>query len=233
MARGHPCRSSIPCVGVVDPPRKGLAVTAGSLLDSVLAMPSTALAMNFYLAESDREGDFRTSAAERRDRLLAHLHRVDGGDLVIVGEAPGWKGARQSGVPFTSANTVELEGSSEGSATIVHGMLSRLGISDRTLLWNAFPLHPHHAGSPRTNRTPTKAELDSGLVPLRLAVAGRRIICVGHPARKSVARLLGIEVPGVRDASATSSAIAVRHPANGGATEFRSGLAAVGDLWDL
>jgi uracil-DNA glycosylase len=212
---------------------KVVSVAAGRLLDSVLAIPSTAVAMNFYLAESDGDGGFRTSAAERCDRLLAHLGRVDGGDLVVVGEAPGWKGARQSGVPFTSAKTVGLEGSSEASATIMHGMLSSLGISDRTLLWNAFPLHPHDAGLPRTNRTPTKEELDSGLAPLRLAVAGRRIICVGNPARRSVARLLSIEVPNVGDVTVTSSAVALRHPANGGAPEFRLGLAAVGKLWDL
>ncbi len=112
---------------------------AGRLLDSVLAIPSTALAMNFYLAESDREGGFHTSAAERCARLLAHLGRVGGGDLVVVGEAPGWKGARQSGVPFTSAGTVGLEGSSEASATVMHDMLSRLGIADRTLLWGDVP----------------------------------------------------------------------------------------------
>ena len=208
-------------------------MTAGCLLDSLLAIPSTALAMNFYIAESDREGDFRTSAAERCDRLLDHLGHVDSGDLVIVGEAPGWKGARQSGVPFTSAETVGLKGSNEGSATIVHGMLASLGIADRTLLWNAFPLHPHKAGLPRTNRTPTRVELDSGLDPLRLAVAGRRIICVGNPARKSVERLLGLKVPAVADATAISPAVAVRHPANAGAAEFRSGLAAVGALWNL
>ncbi|MBG6238460.1 hypothetical protein IWX78_001432 [Mycetocola sp. CAN_C7] len=208
-------------------------MTARRLLDSVLAIPSTALATNFYLPESDAEGDFRTSADERCDRLLSHVSRVDSGDLVIVGEAPGWKGARQSGVPFTSAKTVGLEGTSEGSATIVHGMLSSLGIADRTLLWNSFPLHPHMAGSSRTNRTPTGEELYLGLATLRLAVAGRRIICVGNPARTSVGRLLGLKVPGVGDASATSTAVAIRHPANGGAPEFRSGLATVGDLWDL
>ncbi|PWC05590.1 hypothetical protein DCE94_04840 [Agromyces badenianii] len=91
--------------------------------------------MNFYLADSDAEGNFRTSAAERLERLRAHLNRVSDGDLVLVGEAPGWKGARQSGVPFTSAKAVGLEGvSTEASATIVHGMLSSLGIADRTLL---------------------------------------------------------------------------------------------------
>lgn len=208
-------------------------MAAGRLLDSVLSIPSTSLAMNFYLPDSDAEGDFRTNAAERCDRLLAHLDRVSGGDIVIVGEAPGWKGARQSGVPFTSAKTVGLQGSSEASATIVHGMLADLRIADRTLLWNAFPLHPHQAGSPRTNRTPTEPELAAGIESLRLAVAGRRVICVGNPARTSVEKLLGLQVPGVGGASASNRAVALRHPANGGAPEFRSGIAAVGELWDL
>ncbi|MGW9166074.1 uracil-DNA glycosylase [Agromyces sp. NPDC055658] len=208
-------------------------MAAGRLLDSVLAIPSTTMAMNFYLPDSDVEGDFRTTAVERCDRLLAHLDRVSDGDIVIVGEAPGWKGARQSGVPFTSAKTVGLQGSSEASATIMHGMLAALGIADRALLWNAFPLHPHRAGSPRTNRTPTDSELAAGMDSLLLAVAGRRVICVGNPARTSIERLLGLEVPGVGDASASSRVVALRHPANGGAPEFRSGIAALGELWDL
>ncbi|WP_409264062.1 uracil-DNA glycosylase [Microbacterium aquimaris] len=189
--------------------------------------------MNFYLPDSDAEGDFRTTAFERCGRLLAHLDRVSDGDLVIVGEAPGWKGARQSGVPFTSAKTVGLQGSSEGSATIVHGMLGSLGIADRTLLWNAFPLHPHDAGSPRTNRTPTDVELTAGMGPLQIAVAGRRVICIGNPARRSVERLLGLSVPVVDDATVVSPAVAIRHPANGGAPEFRSGLATLSGLWSL
>lgn len=208
-------------------------MTAGRLLDSVLSIPSTTVAINFYLPESDTEGDFRTIAGERCDRLLAHLDRVSDGDIVIVGEAPGWKGARQSGVPFTSAKTVGLQGSSEASATIVHGMLGDLGIADRTLLWNAFPIHPHKAGSPRSNRTPTDSERAAGMDSLRLAVAGRRVICVGNPARTSIEKLLGLQVPGVGGASASSRAVALRHPANGGTPEFRSGLAAVGNLWDL
>lgn len=208
-------------------------MSADLLLESVLAIPSTTLAMNFYVPDSDAEGDFRTTAVERCDRLLAHLDRVSDGDIVIVGEAPGWKGARQSGVPFTSAKTVGLQGSSEGSATIVHGKLADLKIADRTLLWNAFPIHPHKARSPRSNRTPTDSELAAGMDSLRLAVAGRRVICVGNPARTSIEKLLGLQVPGVGGASANSRAVALRHPANGGAPEFRSGLAAVGKLWDL
>jgi len=200
---------------------------ADRLFDAVLALPSTAIAENFSLPESDRAGDFQTSAADRRDRLRVHLDSVGGGDLIIVGEA------RQSGVPFTSAKAVGLVGSSEASATIVHGMLTTLGIADRTMLWNAFPLHPHAPGAPRTNRTPTTAELATGITTLRLPVAGRRIICVGGPARRSVSALLGIEVPAIDDAPTSAAAVAIRHPANGGAPEFRGGLAAAVSLWNL
>ena len=209
-------------------------MTADGLLEAVFAIPSTALATNFYLADSDAAGDFRTSAAERRDRLRKHFDRVRAGDLVLVGEAAGWKGARQSGVPFTSAKTIGLQGvSTEASATIVHGMLTSLGIADHTLLWNAFPLHPHDARSPRSNRTPTEAELETGMESLRLAVANRRVICVGAKARGSVEAMLGIHVPEAAQASATDPAVSIRHPANGGATRFRTELATVAQAWAL
>lgn len=209
-------------------------MTAADLLDAVQSIPSTGIATNFYLDDSDAIGGYLTSASERRDRLRSHLRNVGGGDLVLVGEAAGWKGARQSGVPFTSAKTVGLPGvSTEASATIVHGMLAKLGIARRVLLWNAFPLHPHDAGSPRTNRTPTAAELAVGLMSLRLAVAGRRVIAVGGKARSSVEELLGGTVPGIADVGAADLAVTVRHPANGGASKFRSELAAVYAAWDL
>ena len=209
-------------------------MTADGLLEAVLAIPSTALATNFYLADSDAAGDFRTSAAERRDRLREHFDRVRAGDLVLVGEAAGWKGARQSGVPFTSAGTIGIHGvSTEASATIVQRMLTSLGIADRALLWNAFPLHPHVAGSPRSNRTPSKAELETGMECLRLAVTNRRVICVGAKARGRVEAILGIEVPSAARVATTDPAVSIRHPAKGGATRFRAELATVAQVWAL
>ena len=97
------------------------------LADAVLAMSSTLAATNFYLDDSDLEGDFLSTAAERRERLYEHLSAVYAGDLVLVGEAAGWQGARQSGVPFTSAATVGLRGNQEPSATAVHKLLASVG----------------------------------------------------------------------------------------------------------
>ena len=64
------------------------------LADAVLAMPSTLEATNFYLDDRDLEGILLSTAAERRERLGEHLSAVEAGDLVLVGEAPGWQGAR-------------------------------------------------------------------------------------------------------------------------------------------
>lgn len=122
------------------------------LADAVLAIASSPAATNFYLDASDADGDFLSTAAERRERLCAHLSATEAGDLVFVGEAAGWQRARQSGVPFTSAAAVGLLGTKEPSATAVHGLLASVGMEERTLLWNTFPLHPHFPGNPRTNR---------------------------------------------------------------------------------
>ncbi|MBC7762052.1 MAG: uracil-DNA glycosylase [Candidatus Saccharibacteria bacterium] len=203
------------------------------LVNALLAIPLTATAANFYLDSSDLEGGFASTAAERLDRLLEHLETTKDGDLVLVGEAAGWQGARQSGVPFTSAAAVGLRGSKEPSATVVHEVLASLGMLDRALLWNAFPLHPHRLGDPRTNRPPTAAELDAGIAALRLAIDSRHVICVGRKAEASVKRILGHEVPGVDEAVASSRAIVVRHPSHGGATRFRSESTAAIRLWNL
>lgn len=203
------------------------------LADAVLAMPSTLVATNFYLDDSDLEGNFLSTAAERRERLGEHLRAVEAGDLVLVGEAAGWQGARQSGVPFTSAAGVGLRGSKEPSATAVHSLLASVGMEERTLLWNAFPLHPHDPGKPRTNRTPRSAELDTGMDALRLAIAGRRIVCVGKTAERRVESLLGHKIPDIDHAAHASRAIAVRHPSHGGALLFSSQTVEALGIWKL
>lgn len=215
-----------------DPMTNTAPVSLG-LADAVLAMSSTLAATNFYLDECDLEGDLLSTAAERRERLYEHVSAVEAGDLVLVGEAAGWQGARQSGVPFTSAAGVGLRGSKEPSATAVHSLFASVGMEERTLLWNAFPLHPHNPGKPRTNRTPKSAELDTGMAALRLAIAGRRIVCVGKKAGGRVGRLLGHEISDIHHASHASPAIVVRHPSYGGAPLFRSQTVDALSMWNL
>jgi uracil-DNA glycosylase len=155
---------------------------------------------NFY-----RDG---AGAAARRQRLLDHLRERRDAPLLLVGEAAGYRGARVSGIPFTSERQLTGSGPAEATATIVRRTLAELGLEDETLCWNVVPTHPHLAGCAETNRRPTAAEIAAGLPFLRQLARGRRAIAVG------------------RVAHAVLGGPYVRHPSHGGAAEFRAGLLA-------
>ncbi len=125
---------------------------------------------------------------------------------MLVGEAAGYRGARVSGIPFTSERQLTGTGPAEASATIVHRVLAELGLEDDVLLWNVVPTHPHRPGRPDTNRRPTRSEVESSFRFLRSVAGGRRVIAVG------------------RIAQAVTGAPYVRHPSHGGAAAFREGL---------
>ncbi|HEY2072859.1 MAG TPA: uracil-DNA glycosylase [Gaiellaceae bacterium] len=139
----------------------------------------------------------------RRERLRAYLETRGEAEVVLVGEAAGYRGARVSGLAFTSERQLTGQGPAEASATIVHRVLAELGLEDSVLLWNVVPTHP---GTASSNRRPTRAEVAAGRPFLAEVVRGRRAIAVGRVA-ESV-----LECP------------YVRHPSHGGATEFAQGL---------
>lgn len=163
-------------------------------------------------------------------RLALHLDCAP--EFILTGEAPGYQGCRYSGIAFTSERLLG-EGAipripapgarlstrrlpfSEPSATIVWKTLYRLGIAERTILWNAMQLHPYRADNVWSNRTPAPHEIALGEPALRMLAATfpkARIIAVGKKA-EGLLNEMGIATAG-----------AVRHPANGGATEFAAGL---------
>jgi uracil-DNA glycosylase len=150
---------------------------------------------NFY-----REGP---GAENRRSRLAAYLSARENARLLLVGEAAGYRGARVSGLPFTSERQLTGEGPAEATATIVHRVLAELGLEERVLLWNVVPTHP---GTGTSNRRPRAAEVAAGLPFARELARGRRVIAIG------------------RLAQAALDAPYVRHPSHGGAAEFRAGL---------
>ena len=157
------------------------------------------------LAETRIGSTYNQYAAQPRlcERLEAYLRSRAGAPLLLVGEAAGYRGARVSGIPFTSERQLTGAGPAEATATIVHRVLDELGLEDGVLLWNVVPTHP---GDERSNRRPTRAEIEAGL-PFLLALArGRRPIAVG------------------RVAHAVLGGPYVRHPSHGGAAGFRAGL---------
>ena len=142
----------------------------------------------------------------RRARLAAYLAARADAELLLVGEAPGYRGARVSGIPFTSERQLTGSGPAEASATVVHDVLRALGIEERVLLWNAVPTHP---GTATSNRAPRAAEIVAGRAFVEELAVGRHVVAVGRVAWRA------------------TGAPFVRHPSRGGAAAFRSGLAEV------
>ena len=143
------------------------------------------------------------SSALLRKRLGRYLEARASAEVVLVGEAAGHRGARVSGIPFTSERQLTGAGPAEATATIVHRVLAELGVESEVLLWNVVPTHP---GSETSNRRPTRAEVEAASPFLDELTRGRVPIAVG------------------RVAAAALGAPYVRHPSHGGAAAFEEGL---------
>ena len=153
---------------------------------------------NFY-----RDGE---GAGARRQRLHTYLAALENAPFLLVGEAAGHRGARVSGIPFTSERQLTGRGPAEATATIVRRTLAELGLEEEALCWNVVPTHPHRPARPDTNRRPTRVEIEASRPFVRELARGRRVVAVG------------------RVAQAALDAPYVRHPSHGGAWAFRDGL---------
>lgn len=171
----------------------------------------------------------------RRNNLLIYLkqmHKLKP-KIMLVAEAPGYRGSRLTGVPFTSEHLLmnnmeglELFGKENGyrlasekdkllkeaTATMIWGTLLKYDIM--ALSWNALPFHPHKKGNKQSNRTPLKKELLIGQKPLLQMISMfniENIVAVGNKAWESLNKL---EIDCYK----------VRHPAQGGKNEFVKGM---------
>jgi uracil-DNA glycosylase len=160
-----------------------------------LASTQIGATFNFY-----REGE---NADLRRARLVEYLDARAAAPFLLVGEAAGYRGARISGIPFTSERQLTGRGPAEATATIVQRALAELELD--ALCWNVVPTHP---GTESSNRRPTRAEVDAARPFLEELAPGRRVVAVGRLA-----------------AEATGTPY-IRHPSHGGGAEFRAGLLA-------
>jgi hypothetical protein len=159
----------------------------------------------------------------RLANLRHYLEEREHADVVAVGEAAGYQGMRWSGIAFTSEFDLLRWGApyrrssrrprpwKEPSGTIVHGLLEELGAERRVILWNTVPTHPYRPGLALSNRRPSRAEIEAGIV------FAERLIEIVRPRQ-----LVG--VGRVAAAALGEAAIYVRHPAQSGATAFRRGM---------
>ncbi|MET4097251.1 hypothetical protein [Arthrobacter sp. UYCu712] len=128
----------------------------------------------------------RTVPANARRRRNLEIYLLEmlnlGPRVLLVGEAPGFRGMRITGVPFTDRTILEgptnrlglfgpgkgyvlpagFEGiASEPTATVMWQVLVEL--ESLPLLWSAYPFHTHVPGRPLSNRTPTLTETAVGV----------------------------------------------------------------------
>ncbi|WP_137938818.1 uracil-DNA glycosylase [Chitinivorax sp. B] len=178
--------------------------------------------------EFDRSDD---APKQKATRLATHLNNP-AAKLMLLGEAAGYQGCRYSGITFTSEKLL-LSGTiprieqlterlthrrlpfCEPSATIVWGALYQLGLADQTILWNTLPFHPHK-GEALSNRTPTTTEIKLGAGYLQMLLDSLAndvpLIAVGNKAQQALS-LINVK-----------PFATVRHPAMGGANQFREGM---------
>ena len=189
----------------------------------------------------DSEHDAAPGApAVRREQLASYLGERQKATVILLAEALGYQGGHFSGIAMTSERLllghlrhkglgpemvlagkprrtsredVKPDGFTEPTATIVWGAMAALGVDPRdVILWNAFPWHPYKPDKGfLSNRTPCDNEVMLGQPVLRALMAyasGARILAVGQKSAALLAAM-GITAP------------ALRHPANGGAGQFR------------
>ncbi len=185
---------------------------------------SLALCENLY-------GGNNSNSLIRKHNLKLYLQKMKtlNPNILLLGEAPGYKGCRLTGVPFTSEKVlknhpfffnqdfqfINQQPESEKSATIVWDTLQNFKIIP--LIWNIFPFHPFNENNCNTNRTPNKKELEYGkqlVIKLLQLFNIELIIAIGRKPESQISDL-GIEYK------------YVRHPANGGKSKFVQGISEI------
>ena len=150
------------------------------------------------------------SAISCRKNLKAFLEANQNASILLVGEAPGYKGCGRTGIPFTSDDH-------EITASVIHGILDYKYPDTKILMWNALPFHPHIPGNSSSNRTPTSAELVLGLEILNTFLKTfpsiTHFCAIGRVAEKSLRKLLPPD-----------KIHYVRHPAHGGKRQCEENL---------
>ena len=211
---------------------KGSSVLAMQFVEALarLRLPSV---FNPYIDRCPHF-DLSDAPARRRSNLQAQLQAaLDLNiDTIWVGRDLGYRGGRRTGIALTDelhlgALCASLGGNlpvmratqgpvvAERTAAVVWRMMRQLPAPVFT--WNVFPLHPHQAANPLSNRCHTRAERLAGrpiLQQLLELLKPSKIVAIGNDAEVGLLDL-GIEC------------LKVRHPSYGGISDFERGISAI------
>ena len=156
-------------------------------------------------------------------------------DAIWLGRDLGYRGGRRTGLALTDdvhirehalrwkisiKRATKGDEVAERTAAVIWHVLPR--INAPVFLWNVFPLHPHEADNPFSNRPHNSHERKAGealLSQLILILKPRRLVAIGNDAARTAYRL-----------GNPRRVIKVRHPSYGGQTQF---FAQMRELYDL
>lgn len=145
-------------------------------------------------------------------------------ESVWVARDLGYRGGRRTGLPLTDEVHLRSHGALYGALPLVRSTRGPVvgertahvvweviqAVNEPVFLWNVFPLHPHVAGNPLSNRCHSRTEREAS-TPLLLwlleLLRPRTVFAIGRDAQHALVDL------GV-------SATPIRHPSHGGQAEF-------------
>lgn len=197
---------------------------------ALFSSPSSDSLFNLY-RDVDDTLDRPDAVSIRRANLRNYLARYEEPPRIfLLAEAPGPRGCRFSGVPFTSEaqlldDTFPICGRQSSLREKPHAEYSG-GIYWRVLkpffprffTWNTVPFHPHKPGEPLSIRNPSQREVMlfvDVLAELLRMLQPEQCLAIGRKAEYAF-RKLGV------------ACTYIRHPSQGGAGHFESGIRA---LW--
>lgn len=197
-------------------------------------------ALNPHLNPDNVEAlyDYSDEGERRWQNLSSYLGymEVEQPDLLMVGEAPGYRGSSVSGVPFLSEYTIRKRqnaalrlpfyqyapapsesswGGYEATSTFMWDTIDAVNPPKLPFLWAIFPNHPYESGNSYTNRRPNAQEITDYISIIR-KIAGYyaigTIVAIGNVAYDTLVK------------TTSSPIVKLRHPARGGAQRFRQGF---------
>lgn len=161
---------------------------------------------------------------------LNYLYENNFNEVFLVGEAPGYKGCRITGIPFTSGEVIKstdftifndfkesiiLEKiEKENTAKIVWEYLNEKEYLP--ILWNSFPFHPFNENNPFSNRAPSYEEINEGRYYLNELInifKPKIIASIGRKGEQTLKELFPKE-----------KIKYIRHPSYGGKDDFIKGM---------